>query len=92
MDYQVVLGGDERIARVDALDREALLVVQVDGDRHHTALLDVQRDERQDAALRSLGWTVLRIKEHDVWYQRDRVAQQVRAARLEGRTRLRSAA
>ena len=60
MDYQVVLGGEERIARVDAVDREAMLVVQIDGDRHHTALLDVQRDQRQDAALRASGgrWSV----------------------------------
>jgi hypothetical protein len=92
MEYQVVLGGDDRIARVDAVDRKALLVVQVDSDRHHSALLDCEHDERQDAALRSLGWTVLRIKEHDIWYRREWVARQVRAARLEARVAPRAAA
>jgi hypothetical protein len=86
MSYQVELGGDERIARVDAADRDAALVVQVDGDRHHTALLDVQRDQRQDAALRALGWTVLRLSEDDIWQRPEHVAAQVRAARAAGRT------
>jgi very-short-patch-repair endonuclease len=82
----VELGGDERIARVDAADRDAALVVQVDGDRHHTALLDVQRDQRQDAALRALGWTVLRLSEDDIWQRPEHVVAQVRAARAAGRT------
>jgi hypothetical protein len=87
MAYQVELGGPEgRIARVDAVDREAMLIVQIDGDRHHRALLDVQRDDRQDAALRALGWTVLRISEHDIWQRPDQVMAQVRAARRMGGT------
>jgi very-short-patch-repair endonuclease len=89
MDYQVELGGVERIARVDAVDRGAMLVVQIDGDRHHTALLDVQRDQRQDAALRSLGWTVLRVLENDLWHNPERVVAEVRDARAAGRAALR---
>lgn len=82
MEYQVDLGGQQWIARVDALDRKARLIVQIDSERHHSSLLDRRKDEAQDAALRALGWTVIRITEIDLIRRPGWVAALVRAARM----------
>lgn len=66
MEYQVDLGGEHWIARVDAVDRTAKVIVQIDSERHHSSLLDRRKDEEQDAALRALGWTVIRITQADL--------------------------
>jgi len=81
MEYQVDLGGRTWVARVDAADRSARLVVQIDSDRYHSSLLDRRHDARQDAALHALGWTVLRFTEHDLRRRPDWVAATVRVAR-----------
>lgn len=81
MEYQVDLGGERWIARVDAVDRKARLIVQIDSDRFHSSLLDRRKDEAQDAALRALGWTVIRITEADLRQRPAWVAATVRAAR-----------
>ena len=81
MEYQVDLGGEEWIARVDAVDRQAKVVVQIDSDRFHTSLLDRRHDEQQDAALRALGWTVIRITETDLRRRPAWVIAIVRTAR-----------
>jgi len=81
MEYQVDLGGEDWVARVDAVDRAARLVVQIDSERHHTALLDRHHDQYQDAALRALGWTVIRITERDLIRRPSWVMAIVRAAR-----------
>jgi very-short-patch-repair endonuclease len=81
MEYQVDLGGESWIARVDAVDRQARLVVQIDSDRFHLSFLDRRHDEQQDAALRALGWTVIRITESDLSRRPAWVVAVVRAAR-----------
>jgi hypothetical protein len=81
MEYQVDLGGEGWVARVDAVDRTARLVVQIDSDRFHSSFLDRQHDELQDVALRALGWTVIRITESDLRRRPSWVAATVRAAR-----------
>ncbi len=85
LEHQVDLGGEVWVARVDAVDREARLIVQIDGDRYHTALLDRRHDAQQDEALSSLGWTILRLSEFDVWHRPEWVARVVREARARGR-------
>lgn len=87
MEYQVDLGGEQWIARVDAVDRRARLIVQIDSDRYHSSLLDRRKDEEQDAALRALGWTVIRITEADLRRRPAWVVALVRAAR-DGSTRV----
>lgn len=87
MEYQVDLGGESWVARVDAVDRRARVVVQIDSDRHHTSLLDRRHDEQQDAALRALGWTVIRITESDLRRRPSWVASIVRTARSAAVTR-----
>jgi very-short-patch-repair endonuclease len=81
MEYQVDLGGRSWVARVDAVDRAARLVVQIDSPRHHSSLSDRRHDGRQDAALRSLGWTVLRFSDRDLRHRPEWVVSVVRLAR-----------
>ena len=63
------VGAADWIGRVDFLDPEKRLVVEVDSDLHHTSLLDEAADAARDAALTDAGYTVVRIKEHDVWHR-----------------------
>jgi very-short-patch-repair endonuclease len=74
------VGGDEWIGRVDFLDPEKRLVVEVDSDLHHGSMLDAAADARRDAALIDAGYTVVRIKEHDVWHRADEVIRRLLAS------------
>jgi very-short-patch-repair endonuclease len=62
-DRQVDLGGAGWVGRVDLYYRDARLVVEVDSERHHTAVLDAAADGRRDAELRAAGFEVLRVTE-----------------------------
>jgi very-short-patch-repair endonuclease len=79
---QVPLGDEELVGRVDYVHRRCRLVVEIDSDRHHTSLLDRKADERRDRRLTELGYTVLRFREAQIWYDADAVVQRVRAAVL----------
>jgi very-short-patch-repair endonuclease len=72
LDQQVVLGDDDGfIARVDFCDRARRIVFEVDSDRFHGGLLDRQIDAVKTARLESIGWTVVRITEHEIFWERD---------------------
>ncbi len=77
---QCDVGGDDWIGRVDYLDRNRRLVVEVDSDLHHTSLLDEAADAQRDAAMAEAGYTVLRIKEHDLWHRPDEVVRRLLAS------------
>ena len=67
---QVDIGDDERwLARVDLVHERRLAILQIDGDRYHTALLDRAHDAAQQEALERAGWVVGRVTEDDVWYR-----------------------
>lgn len=79
---QVDLGGHSWIGRVDYLDPEVLLIVEVDSQRHHTSPADRARDAARDAALLDAGYReVLRIPEEWIWWEPWRVAPAVMEAR-----------
>ena len=63
--------GDEHgwLARVDFVERAERLIVEVQSDRFHTALLDVHADQRRMGLLRAAGWRVYEAIEHDLWYK-----------------------
>lgn len=84
MERQVDVGGENWIGRMDFYDREARVVVQIDSDRYHSALIDKQADDRQTSALEDAGFAVLRFKEFQVWYCADEVIPPVRRARRAG--------
>jgi very-short-patch-repair endonuclease len=74
------VGGDDWVGRVDFLDPERRLVVEVDSDIHHTSLLDDAADAARDAALAEAGYTVVRITEHDLWHRPDEVVRRFLAS------------
>ncbi|MFN3549650.1 MAG: endonuclease domain-containing protein, partial [Mesorhizobium sp.] len=60
--------------------RKQKLVVEIDGSQH----ADSEHDRRRDASLASLGWSTLRIWNHDVLKHRAAVCETILAA-LDGR-------
>ncbi len=74
--------GDEQswLGRVDFANVEQRLLVQIDSERYHSALIDARRDAEQTAALVAAGWVVLRFTDVDVWHRSDRVIAKVRDA------------
>jgi very-short-patch-repair endonuclease len=77
---QCDVGGDDWIGRVDFLDPERRLVVEVDSDLHHTSLLDEAADAQRDAAMAAAGYTVVRIDEQDLWHRPDEVVRRLLAS------------
>ncbi|MBI2704571.1 MAG: DUF559 domain-containing protein [Actinobacteria bacterium] len=79
MDRQVNVGNDVRwLGRVDFLDRSAKVIVQIDGDAFHKALIDRDHDEAQTRALEAAGWVVLRYDSWEVWHEPRRMLAEVR--------------
>jgi very-short-patch-repair endonuclease len=72
LDQQVVLGDDDGfIARVDFCTRPLHIVFEIDSDRFHGGLLDQMLDAEKTARLEAVGWTVVRITEHEIFWARD---------------------
>ena len=74
------VGGDEWIGRVDFLDPQKRLIVEVDSDLHHSTPLDEAADARRDSAMAEAGYTVVRIKEHDLWHRPGEVVRRLLAS------------
>jgi len=64
---QVDLGGEHWDGRVDFFEDDVKLVVEVQSERHHTALVDVEADADRRARLEAAGFTFLEIWDADVW-------------------------
>ncbi len=77
---QIEVGDDEWIGRMDFVGDERALVVEIDSEIHHAALLDVRRDESITARLEEAGWHVLRLREDDVWNRGGWTVDQLRDA------------
>jgi hypothetical protein len=59
---EVALGDDEEpIGRVEMVYRDKMVLVELDGRRNHTALLDREADALRDMRFTAAGWSVLRI-------------------------------
>jgi len=58
---QVVLGGALPVGRVDFLYRELRVVIEADSRKHHSALIDAERDRWRDLDLAADGFTVVRV-------------------------------
>lgn len=63
------VGGDTWVGRVDYLDPDRKVVVEIDSELHHTSMLDATADAHRDAALAEAGYKVVRISEHDLWHR-----------------------
>lgn len=77
---QVDLGDDAWCGRVDFLIEATTVVVEVQSDRHHTALTDVVADGERKAALEAAGFTVIEVWENDLWHAPEAAIERILAA------------
>ena len=81
MRRQVDLGGDHAwIGRVDFVNRELGLVVEVQSERFHASPTDRTFDAHRRRELEAAGFTVVFVWEHELWHQRDLVIRRLRQA------------
>jgi hypothetical protein len=79
-DFEVDLGDESWIGRVDVVWREARLVVELDGRRWHDGRLALERDSARDNRLMAQGWRVLRFTWDDVVNRPREVVATIRRA------------
>jgi very-short-patch-repair endonuclease len=91
MRAQVDIGEDSWVGRVDFLDADVPLIVEIDSELHHSALVDAEADARRTAALEAAGYTIQRFTDVDVWHRGDHVVAEVRRLRHELRRRAQAA-
>ena len=76
---QVDVGGTTWTGRVDFIAERAPLVVEVQSERYHTALVDQAADAARRAQLEADGFEVVEVCDREVWHEpqvvRDRVGQ-----------------
>jgi very-short-patch-repair endonuclease len=75
---QVDLGDDHWVGRVDFLHTRFPLVVEVQSERYHTALLDRVHDARRRAALEDGGFVVVEVWDREVWHDTSALVHRVR--------------
>ena len=82
---QIDLGGETWDGRVDFVEEDVRLVVEVQSERYHSALCDQRADEIRRAALEADGFGVLELWDSDIWtrsaFAVSRLRQAVRLAR-----------
>jgi very-short-patch-repair endonuclease len=77
---QVDVGNAHRwLGRVDFIHSSRPLIVEVQSELHHSALVDQQADAARIEALRAAGFVVETVWEHDLWSDAPSVVQQLRA-------------
>ncbi|MGH9216821.1 MAG: hypothetical protein ACRDZS_11235 [Acidimicrobiales bacterium] len=81
MRRQVDSGGGCWVGRVDFRDEQLPLIVEVQSERYHSALVDRHDDEVRLAALRAAGFEVVEVTEGQVWHRPAEVVEAVRSAR-----------
>jgi very-short-patch-repair endonuclease len=81
MRRQVDSGGDHWVGRVDFRDAHLPLIVEVQSEHYHSALVDREHDARRLAALREAGFVVVEVSEEQVWHRPVEVVEAVRSAR-----------
>jgi very-short-patch-repair endonuclease len=75
---QVDLGDDHWVGRVDFLHERFPLVVEVQSERYHTALLDRAHDARRLAALAAGGFTVVEVWDREIWHDTSALVHRIR--------------
>lgn len=74
---QVDLGGQRWCGRVDFLAADRPLVVEVQSERYHRALLDRAHDAERRAKLEAAGYVVVEVWDTEVWHDRRAVIARV---------------
>lgn len=78
---QVDCGGDDWVGRTDFREVALPLILEVQSERYHDTLLDAAADERRIAALVDAGFTVVEIRELEIWHAPRDAVRRVVAAR-----------
>jgi very-short-patch-repair endonuclease len=64
--FEVDLGDDDWIGRVDCVWQRERVIVELDGRRHHDSRLDRERDRVRDNRLMAAGYRVIRVTWDDL--------------------------
>ena len=80
MRRQIDAGGEEWLGRMDFVHEHLPVVAQVDSELHHSALIDVEADERQTQQLLAAGFDVHRFSEFQLWYRPEEIIAEMEAA------------
>jgi very-short-patch-repair endonuclease len=77
---QIDVGATHWVGRVDFLNDRLPVIVEVQSERYHTALLDVAADAKRTADLEAAGFVVVEVRDTWIWHDRPRVVAAVRSA------------
>ena len=78
---QVHLGDDDRwLGRSDFVADDAPLILEVQSEMYHSALLDVEHDRLRRERLEQAGFAFVEVTDVEVWTRPDVVVTRVRAA------------
>jgi very-short-patch-repair endonuclease len=77
---QIDVGETHWVGRVDFLNDRLPVIVEVQSERYHTALLDRAADAKRIAELEAAGFVVVEVSDTWIWHDRSRVIAEVRAA------------
>jgi hypothetical protein len=80
MHRQVDSGGEEWCGRVDFRHERLPLIVEIQSERYHTALVDKIADATRRAKLEAAGFHVVEIWDVDVWHRPQLVNDTISAA------------
>ena len=84
MRRQIDSGSTSWTGRVDFRAVDAALIIEVQSERYHSALVDVVSDIRRREQLESDGFTVLEVTDDEIWQWPAIVVQRIRRALLGG--------
>lgn len=76
---QLDVGATHWVGRVDFLNDRLPVIVEVQSERYHSALLDQAADAKRKAELEAAGFVVVEVWDTWVWHDRQRVIAVVRA-------------
>lgn len=81
MRRQVEVGGRRLIGRVDAVDDDARLIVEIQSVLYHGSISDRRRDAARRQALEAEGWTVLEVWEDRILTDGPALVREIAALR-----------
>jgi hypothetical protein len=84
---QVNSGGETWTGRVDLRDEELPFILEVQSERYHSALLDVEADEARIKQLEGDGFVVAQVTDAQAWQHPAEIVDAVRRGRAKARLR-----
>jgi len=84
-DFELNLGDDDWIGRVDCVWRSSRLVVELDSESYHGSRSARDADRKRDNRLMATGWRVLRVTWEDLKERPAETVAQIKAALKAGR-------